>query len=94
MIKLIYSLFFSLIFNSILVNSASTYDLCTYNCESINHVTRNYPNDNALKHLNENNWWVVKYADGRYYYHNFETREDTWDYPFQEIGYETIILND
>tara|TARA_B100001093_G_C26803957_1_gene1004668 strand:- start:1428 stop:1562 length:135 start_codon:yes stop_codon:yes gene_type:complete len=44
--------------------------------------------------LNENNWWVVKYADGRYYYHNFETREDTWDYPYQEIGYETIILNE
>lgn len=95
MIKLIYSLFIFLIFNtSGIFAEISTFELCTNNCESINHISRNYPTQEAIKHLNDNNWWVVKYSDGRYYYHNFETRQDTWDYPFEDIGYETINLND
>ena len=74
MIKLIYSLFFSLLLiPSLLIQQALM--IYTQNCESVNHISRNYPNDDALKHLNDNNWWVVKYSDGRYYYHNFETRQ-------------------
>ena len=95
MIKLIYSLFLFIAFNVLNSNSeSSTYELCTYNCGSVNNVHVNYPTQQAIKHLNDNNWWVVKYSDGRYYYHNFKTREDTWDYPFHDIGYETINLTD
>ena len=95
MIKLIYSLFLFMIFNTLECSSkSSTYELCTYDCGNVNNVNVNYPTPEAIKHLNDNKWWVVKYTDGRYYYHNFETNVDTWDYPFHDIGYETITLSD
>jgi len=95
MIKLIYSLFLFVIFNTLECSSkSSTYELCTYDCGNVNNVNINYPTPEAIKHLNDNKWWVVKYTDGRYYYHNFETNVDTWDYPFHDIGYETITLSD
>ena len=95
MIKLIYSLFLFVIFNTLECSSkSSTYELCTYDCGNVNNVNVNYPTPEAIKHLNDNKWWVVKYTDGRYYYHNFETNVDTWDYPFHDIGYETITLSD
>ena len=95
MIKLIFSLFLFVIFNTLECSSkSSTYELCTYDCGNVNNVNVNYPTPEAIKHLNDNKWWVVKYTDGRYYYHNFETNVDTWDYPFHDIGYETITLSD
>tara|TARA_B100000073_G_C23652531_1_gene541180 strand:+ start:705 stop:854 length:150 start_codon:yes stop_codon:yes gene_type:complete len=41
----------------------------------------NFPDDSVVDNLKEKDWIVVKYTDGRYYYHNMITREDQWEYP-------------
>lgn len=56
---------------------------CLTNCEHINNIETNLPDTNTMAYLNQHNWIVVKYTDGRYYYHNLKTREDTWDWPLQ-----------
>ena len=61
--------------------SVTTDQLCLTNCESVNNVHMNFPDDSVIDNLKEKDWIVVKYTDGRYYYHNMITRQDQWEYP-------------
>ena len=61
--------------------SVSVDNLCLTDCEGVNNVQMNYPDENVIEDLKDKGWIVVKYTDGRYYYHNMITREDQWEYP-------------
>tara|TARA_Y100000591_G_C21769627_1_gene664852 strand:+ start:63 stop:335 length:273 start_codon:yes stop_codon:yes gene_type:complete len=81
--KIILVFILSIIYLSISVSSSqyTSKNPCIEDCENENMVDINFPNENIVDYLREMNWLIVKYTDGRFYYHNLETRYDTWDYP-------------